>query len=279
MMDVEEAAGRLGFPAAARTWLSALPVSDDLQLPENPQALLDFCAVVDDDQREMLAARPDPKAHPEWWAVVSAMAASLEQNLDKPIPSTGFQGWPVVPAASSPIGLFAAAWALLSALPRLLALHERRGVPDALSRATASALGGVMGTHRHLTGRPGAGLMALWGPPLRFRGADLQIGRHSFTRAELGLGDGVAGHVLMIHIPPIGPLDPRSSERSVAEASRLFERCYPDEPVTAFVCKSCSSIRNWLNTCRRSATSSASSAGSTYCHCCRRMTRTMTPAT
>ncbi|WP_143465438.1 acyltransferase domain-containing protein [Kribbella sp. ALI-6-A] len=238
MMDVDEAAERLGFPAGARAWLNGLPVPADVQLPANPQALLDFCGVADNDQREMLAARPDPEAHPEWWAVVSAMAASLEQNLDKPIPSTGFQGWPVVPAASSPVGLFAAAWALLSALPRLLDRHERRGVPDAVSRATASALGGVMGTHRHLTGRPGVGLMPLWGPPLRFRGADFEIGRHSFTRAELGLGDGVAGHVLMIHVPPIGPLDPSSSERSVAEAARLFDQCYPDEPVTAFVCNS-----------------------------------------
>jgi hypothetical protein len=73
---------------------------------------------------------------------------------------------------------------------------------------------------------------------LRFRGADYQIGRHSFTRTHLGLSDGVAGHVLMIHIPPIGRLDAQSSEESVADAARLFGRWYPEEPLSAFVCTS-----------------------------------------
>jgi hypothetical protein len=111
-------------------------------------------------------------------------------------------------------------------------------VPESVTVATVSALGGVMSTHRHLFGRPGVGLMPLWSPPLRFRGADHQIGRHSFTRAHLGLGDGVSGHVLMIHIPPIGPLDARASEESVADATRIFRECYPEEPLSAFVCTS-----------------------------------------
>jgi hypothetical protein len=82
------------------------------------------------------------------------------------------------------------------------------------------------------------GLIPLWSPPLRFRGTDFEIGRHAFTRAHLGIGDGVSGHVLMMHIPPIGRLDAQASEESVAEATRLFETWYPEEPVAAFVCHS-----------------------------------------
>jgi hypothetical protein len=237
-MDLEKAADQLGFSAAGCEWVRQLPARDDVRLPEDPEALLEYCGVGEDDQREMLAARPDPQRDPEWWAIVAAMAGSLVRDLEQPVPSTGFHGWPMVPVESSPVGMFAGAWALLSSLPRLIDVHARRGVPDVVTRATVSALGGVMGSHRHIAGRPGVGLIPLWGPPLRFRGADFEIGRHSFTRTHLGLGDGVAGHVLMIHVPPIGPLAAEASEQSIAEAARMFERCFPEEPVSAFVCRS-----------------------------------------
>ena len=237
-MDVDDAAERLGFTGAARAWVRGLPDGDGVRLPDDAERLLEYCGVSGANRREMLAARPDPVKDPEWWAVMSAMAGGLERELDRAIPSTGFQGWPTVPRSASPVGMFAAAWALLANLPRLLEVHAQRGVPESVSVATVSALGGVMGTHRHITGRAGVGLMSLWGPPLRFRGADYQIGRHDFTRAHLGLGDGVSGHVLMIHIPPTGPLDAEESERSIADAADAFGRWYPEEPLTGFVCSS-----------------------------------------
>ncbi|MEV8373591.1 acyltransferase domain-containing protein [Kribbella sp. NPDC056861] len=238
MLATGEAAERLGFTADAQVWLRGMPAGDGIQLPEDAAELIALCGLEDCDRREMLAARPDPVRDPEWWAVMAAMACGLERDLEKPVPSTGFSGWPMVPEASSEVGLFAWGWALLSAVPRLLEVHARRGVPEEITLATVSALGGVMGTHRQVTGRAGVGLFPLWGPPLRFRGADYQIGRHSFTRTELGLGDGVAGHVLMVHVPPIGPLDPVRSEESIAEAARSFGIWYPEEPVSAFVCRS-----------------------------------------
>ncbi|TCC52760.1 hypothetical protein E0H75_03135 [Kribbella capetownensis] len=237
-VDVDGAAQRLGFGAADRAWLRGLPVGEEVQLPDEAESLMEYCGVAAADRREMLAARPDPVRDPDWWAVMSAMAGQLDQEMGQPVPSTGFKAWPTVPASASPVGLFAAAWALLAHLPRLLELHAKRGVPESVSIATVSALGGVMATHRQITGRAGVGLMYLWGPPLRFRGADYEIGRHDFTRAQLGLGDGVSGHVLMMHIPPIGPLDAQASERSVATAAESFARWYPEEPLTAFVCTS-----------------------------------------
>jgi hypothetical protein len=95
-----------------------------------------------------------------------------------------------------------------------------------------------MGTHRQVTGRAGVGLFPLWGPPLRFRSADIEIGRHSFTRARLAFGEGDAGYGLMVHVPPIGPLDPIASAESLAAAEQYFPQWYPEEPVTMFSCTS-----------------------------------------
>jgi hypothetical protein len=199
---------------------------------------MEYCGVAAADRREMLAARPDPDRDPEWWAITSAMAGEVAEQLGRPIPPTGFQSWPAVPRDTSAVGMFAAAWALLASLPRLRELHAKRGVPESVTVATVSALGGVMQSHRHIFGRAGVGLMPLWSPPLRFRGTDYEIGRHAFTRTELGIGDGVSGHVLSIHIPPIGRLDAQQSEESVATAVESFKRWYPEEPIAALVCHS-----------------------------------------
>lgn len=196
--------------------------------------MLTFCGVSAQDQVDMLAARPDPEG--DWWTVLSAMVGDLDRGMDQPIEAGGFIGWPTMP--ESPVGSFVAAWALLSRLPRLLAVQAKRGVPESVSKASASTLGGVLSTHRQVTGRAGLGLFRLWGPPLRFRGADILIGRHSFTRARLELGDGPAGYSLMIHVPPIGPLDGTESEKSIAAARRFFADSYPEEPVSVFSCTS-----------------------------------------
>jgi hypothetical protein len=64
------------------------------------------------------------------------------------------------------------------------------------------------------------------------------LGRHDFTRTQLGLGDGVSGQVLSIHIPPTGALDAQQSEESIAAAVESFGRWYPEEPLAALVCHS-----------------------------------------
>lgn len=231
-MDLTSATERVGF---TRRWTGEAP---RLQLPDNAEELMEYCGVAPADRGEMLAARPDPNREPEWWAITSALAAEVRRDLGRAVPSTGFTGWPAVPADASAVGLFAPAWALLASLDAVRELHAQRGVPEAVTVATVSALGGVMHTHRQMFGRAGVGLMPLWSPPLRFRGADYEIGRHAFTRTELGLGDGVSGHVLMMHIPPIGPLGPQESEESVAAAVEYFARWYPEEPIAALACHS-----------------------------------------
>jgi hypothetical protein len=234
-MDVLDAAERLGYPERDRTRFEEY---DGLQLPEDAEELMAYCGVAPADRKEMLAARPDPERDPEWWAVTSALAGEIARDMDQPLPPTGFHSWPAVPPDTSPVGLFAEAWALLASVPRLRELHARRGVPESVTVTTVSALGGVMATHRHLFGRAGVGWMPLWSPPLRFRGTDFEIGRHAFTRTQLGMGDGVSGYVLSLHIPPSGRLDAQASAESIATAVESFKRWYPEEPVGAFVCHS-----------------------------------------
>ncbi|MEV0290293.1 acyltransferase domain-containing protein [Kribbella sp. NPDC050820] len=228
----------LGLSETAIGWLEGRQSAADVRLPDDDRAveLLEFCGVCEQDRDDMLAARPDRSRDAGWWAVLGAMVADLEQRTDEAIPGSGFRAWPAM--SESPVGSFVAAWALLAGLPRLLELHARRGVPESISRASASALGGVLGTHRDVTGQAGVGLFPLWGPPLRFTGTDVQIGRHSFTRARLELGDGPSGYGLMIHVPPIGPLDAAASEESITAAERYFADWYPEEPVSHFSCTS-----------------------------------------
>jgi hypothetical protein len=222
----------------AVAWLEGLEPTADVKLPDDGEAveLLEFCEVAEQDRDDMLAARPDPSRDADWWTVLRAMAGDIDRGMDQAIEASGFKAWPVM--SDSPVGSFVAAWALLSRLPRLVDVHAQRGVPESITKASASSLGGVLSTHREVTGRAGVGLFPLWGPPLRFRSADIQIGRHSFTRAQLALGDGHSGYGLMIHVPPIGPLDPAASEESIAAAEQFFAQHYPEEPMTLFSCTS-----------------------------------------
>ncbi|MGW6196387.1 acyltransferase domain-containing protein [Kribbella sp. NPDC055110] len=237
-MDVLSAAERVGFTKRDQTRFEGLEVDTDLQLPEDAEEVLAYCGVHSADRHAMLAARPDPDRDPEWWAITSALAEEVQRDLDLALPPTGFRGWPAVPRDASAVGLFAAAWALLANLQRVRELHAQRGVPDEVTVSTVAALGGVMQTHRHVFGCAGVGLMPLWSPPLRFRGTDFEIGRHAFTRTQLGMGDDVSGHVLSIHIPPSGRLDAQESEESVATAVESFKRWYPEEPLAGLVCHS-----------------------------------------
>ncbi|MDX3001505.1 acyltransferase domain-containing protein [Kribbella solani] len=234
--DVVGAAERLGFPEWERSRLQQ--VEDELRLPDNAEELLAYCGVQAADREEMLAARPDPDSDPDWWTITSALSAEVTRDLGQALPPSGFTSWPAVPPDASAVGLFAGAWALLANLPRLLELHAQRGVPESITVVTVAALGQQLATHRRTFGRAGTGLSTMWTAPLRFRGAEYEIGRHGYTRTQLGLGDGVSGHVLSMHIPPSGALDVHASEQSVAAAVESFGHWFPEEPLSGFVCHS-----------------------------------------
>lgn len=211
----------------------------DVALPPDDVAdsLMTGCGIGATDRAAALDARPDPVRHPELWWLLTGYVDELRRTRDAPVPAAGFGAWPAVPPETGAAGRHLYLWALLTAVEPLRALHAARGVPTAVTDATLS-LAPLMAEHRRLTGRSGIGLLDLWSPPVQFRGADLRLGRHSFTRAEACLGDGVAARVLMVHVPPTGPLDPVASGESFAAAGGFFPRHFPDEPVAGFVCVS-----------------------------------------
>lgn len=232
-------AHRLGMGPTAGRRLAQMPDAPELELVDIDVAreLMEFCSVQPDEADAMLAARPDPDRG-DWWHLLRGAVAELRQLMDRPLPPQGYAAWPVVPEAAGPVGMFVYAWALLTVVPDLLEVHRRRGIAEAVTRDTVAALGGVMAAHFEVTGVRGVGLFPLWGPPQRVCGVDYTIGRHDFTRAEMAFGDGVAGYVLQVHVPPSGPLIESDSEASIVRARRFFAEHYPNQPISGLVCKS-----------------------------------------
>ncbi|WP_156821072.1 acyltransferase domain-containing protein [Microlunatus phosphovorus] len=226
--------------ALANQRLQQLPSPIDPRLVDDFAArdLMEFCSIAPEDQVAMLEARPDPDRDPDWWSLLSGCVAELRARMDKPLPSGGYVAWPLIPGQAGPVGMFVYVWALLAVVPNLLDVHQRRGIPEAVTRDTVAALGLVMTAHAESCGIRGVGLFPLWGPPQRMCGVDLTIGRHDFTRAEIGFGDGVAGYALQVHIPPSGRLDEAESITSISQVLEFFAKHYPDHPVSALVCKS-----------------------------------------
>lgn len=232
---------RLGMRPGADLRLQQLPAtSPDVELPDDASAreLMAFCSVADEDQTAMLAARPDRIRDPDWWWLLRGTVAELRSRMDQTLSANGYAAWPTAPEDSGPVGMFLYAWSLLAVVPEVLQLHRRRGIPESVSRDTLLDLGGVMSSHLEVTGQRGVGLFPLWGPPQSFCGLDYTIGRHSFTRAEIAFGDGVAGYSLLVHIPPYGPLREQDSRQSIDRAIRFFADHFSDQPIAALVCKS-----------------------------------------
>lgn len=197
-----------------------------------------FCSVEVEDQEAMLAARPDPTRDPDWWWLLRGSAAELRSRMDQSLSVDGFQPWPTTARDAGPIGMFLYAWALLSVVPDVLELHRRRGISESVSRATLLDIGGVMNTHHQVTGERGVGHFPLWGPPQSFSGTNYTLGRHAFTRADLGVGGSTVAHVLMVHIPPFGPLHEAESRVSINQAMDFFATHFPEQPIAALICKS-----------------------------------------
>ena len=233
-------AARLGMPESAQDRLASMAVGPDVQLPGDDEArrLLKFCSVSEPDQVAMLSARPDPVQDPDWWWLLRGALTELRCRMDRPLTADGYTAWPTLPEGSGPVGMFLYAWALLSAVPDLISVHQRRGISESITREALNDLGGVMSSHYEVTKLRGVGLFPLWGPPQSFCGIDFSIGRHSFTRTEFSFADGPAGFALQVHIPPIGPLVQEESVDSINRALAFFAEHYPDEPVSALVCKS-----------------------------------------
>lgn len=154
------------------------------------------------------------------------------------LPASGYQGFPAMPVESGPVGMHLYVWLYLSVLPEVRRFHASREIADETSWATLSDLGRGMQEHRVIYGTSGIGRSHQWCPPLRFRGAEYSLGRLAYDRGRGELPDGDTSYLLNVHIPSGDPLTTGSCDSSFQQALDFFERHFPDEPVSAFVCHS-----------------------------------------
>jgi hypothetical protein len=224
-------------------WLAHIEspaTSRDPVLPDDAEAtqLMERLDVKLADRAATLAARLDPEAHPALWWILDRAYHDMLANMGCGEPAQRFGAWPALPASTGALGMHLYVWLFLAVLPEVRRFHAERGISDAVSWTSLAVLGRVMDSHRSMTGVSGLGLWSQWGLPLRFRGADYQLGRLSFNRGVVAFFYHSYAQVLHVHIPPLGSLDPAACDEAFALAREFFPRHFPDEPVSFFVCHS-----------------------------------------
>lgn len=136
------------------------------------------------------------------------------------------------------------AWPLLTLLvtaPEVAAFHASRGVPPEVSTATLADLGQQVRVHRLTYGS--FGLHTQGWLSLVWSGALYRVGRLQFNLQREVIPDRDRDHgrpdwVLSTHVPRTGPLSPDRVDVALAQATRLFARCFPDYPTRTFHCES-----------------------------------------
>ncbi|HEU0165438.1 MAG TPA: acyltransferase domain-containing protein [Thermomicrobiales bacterium] len=237
----EKIANWIGYLAEIGPSPEALPIPDERDL----RARFAYLAVPPDDLETLVALRPTIANDPDLLWILDRAVHSLTLNLDVVATVPGF---PVLPTSLGEIADFFYVYVYAMALPATLALHERHGVPSAVSEATMADIGRNMLVHRKRHGRHG--LAAPDWLMLHARGMIFQFGRLQFERAKLGTrtGDAIqaAGFpfrtgdpTLSIHIPDfMGSMSVEACDESFAAARAFFPAHYPDEDVRTAVCNS-----------------------------------------
>lgn len=238
-----EIQNKLGLSSEILDWLTSVERLESLRqpvLPNNTEAaqLLERLSVKPADRAYTLAARPNPDAQPELWWILSQIYYDMLVHMGHGEPVTGFNGWPGLPASLGTSGRYLYVWLFLAVLPDVRRFHAERGIPDDISWESLTVLGRAINEVHAMTGMSGLSQVSQWGVPMRFRGADYQLGRLSFNRGALSLLGRTQGHVLNVHIPPLGRLGAAICDESFARARDFFPRHFPEEPVSFFICHS-----------------------------------------
>jgi hypothetical protein len=204
-----------------------------------------------EDTASVLAASAVIDADDQLRAVVAGVDHQLSEHLEEPI------AWDAVdlPMLFDPVAepdapaelrwLYVVAFAEF--LPRVLRRHERRGVPEAVSRATFADLGRHVRIARRLFGI--RGFTEQHWLQLHLRGLLYDLGRLQFNLATLSLSqddldvsgiDASPGEIVVeTHIPETGPLDPAAVDASFATARAFFAEHFPElRPVRYATCDS-----------------------------------------
>ena len=222
--------------------LRRLPEAPDPRLPTDVEArtMLDEFGVDVEDRVDILAARPDPAAHPALWAILTSVYHDVLAHMGVPVSIDGFPGYPALPASTGAVGRHLPVWTFLTLARAIRHYHAGRDIPKSIStRSLGEALAVALRAHRSVMGLSGLGLWGFgWTLPLRFRGVDYQLGRLGFHLGEMSLSDGACGYVLGVHILGNGRLDPNACHESMAQARAFFAEHFPDRPISLMSCES-----------------------------------------
>lgn len=234
---------RLGFPRDAGDALARLcaiePAPGAFALPgaEETRERLEMLGVSADAVGEIVEATPSERAHPEAWWLLERMHHELCAESADPL------WWPAPEPCDDALLRYLQLYVFLAALPAALRLHEERGVPSDVSRATLRDVAMAVEGYRQRNGRPGFD-NAFW-LAQHFRARIFQLGRLQFNFWRVVFDPGPdAGFeegdpALGVHIPALGPLTPDACDRSIAYAGEFFPRHFPErEPYRIATCGS-----------------------------------------
>jgi hypothetical protein len=194
----------------------------------------------DEDTAEVLTAAAQIAADTVLSARVADVVRQLSDHVEEPQP------WEVVdlPALFDPVtdpdAAAALRWLYVVAfaefLPRTLEAHARRGVPEAVSRATLADVGRHVRIARRLYGVR-ACIEQHW-LQAHLRAILYDLGRLQFNLARLALQQGELDEagidaspgtfVVETHIPETGPLDTDSVDASLERAQGFFAAHFPE---------------------------------------------------
>ncbi len=195
----------------------------------SPELTLDILDIAREDRPEALALLEDPSS-----AAVEKVLAHLAARLgtaDDSIPDLGTPEMPVTELD----------WlgAMLRFVPEVIAWHEDRGIPEAVTQATLADFGRNMSINRRVHHRFGMDTYK-WLNHV-FSGRIHQLGRLQFLihqpKAAIP-GVGANEWILGIHIPEGGGLGTAAVQESLTLAEEFFAKHFPDKPVRTANCES-----------------------------------------
>ncbi len=236
---------------ATAAWLDYLegigPPVVPVNLPEGAALLAALHAldVPDDDIDTLVRLRPEVANDPDLSWLIERCVQSLLLHMDTVSWPPAF---PNLPDAFGDMGRFVYAFVYVAMLPHTRALHRRRGISEAVTKATMADVGRHFLIHREQRGTNG-----MTNPDwmmVHARSLIYQIGRLQFERGYLGTstsrGIQAAGFlcekgdpVISIHIPGhMGPMSPEACDDSFAAARPFFRKHFPEERPALAVCHS-----------------------------------------
>lgn len=242
-----DVAGELGLDEEYFPWLASLETADTEESGLGPLGA-EECArnlarlgCSEEDVADVLATMPSPSETPaRWWLLERCynQAVAGMGDPDAPRPS-----WPELPGGLGTAGRCFYLHLYCALVPKTLAWHRRRGIPEEISWATLADLGRHVAIHRRVKGTTGIDVPG-W-MTLHPRALIYEIGRLQYNLGRIGVGyeaplwlDEPAAKAmgagfrrgdptLGLHIPEGSPLELGACKESLSRAASFFDSYFP----------------------------------------------------